>query len=72
MPASSQSRRPLVSYERTFFVPVVTISVRRSLCQTKGVAQFDASPSRSVRHTCAPVRASKAAMNERSSLSFTM
>jgi hypothetical protein len=45
MPASSQSRRPLVSYERTFFVPVVTISVRRSFCQTNGVAQFDASPS---------------------------
>ena len=41
MPASSQSSLPFVSYERTFLVPVVTISVRRSFCHTNGVDQFE-------------------------------
>jgi hypothetical protein len=61
-----------MSYERTFLVPVVTISVRRPVCQMNGDDQFDASPGRSVRHSSAPVRASKAAMNDRSSLSLTI
>src|SRR5437870_13389774 len=72
MPLISQSSLPLVSYDRTFLLPVVTISARRSLCHTNGVDQFDFSPSRSVRHSSLPVRASNAATNDRSSLSLTM
>ena len=72
MPDSSHSKVPFKSYDRTFLLPVVTISVRTSLRQTNGVDQFEASPSRWVRQSSFPVRASNAAMNDCSSLSLTM
>ena len=72
MPWISHSRLPSRSYERTPCVPAVTISVRSSFSQTNGVAQFWPRSSRSTRQTSAPVSRSRATMNERITLSFTM
>src|SRR6266508_2862655 len=71
MPVSVHNNLPLRSYDRTFCVPAVTISVRSSFSQTNGVVQLLPS-SRSVRQISSPVFLSYAAMNDRSSLSLTM
>src|SRR6202163_3278745 len=71
IPASSQSWLPFVSYERTFLLDVVTISVRSLFCQTNGVDQFDLS-SRGTRHSSLPVRASYAARKDFASVSLTI
>ena len=70
-PSISQSRFPSRSYERMRFTAEVTISVRPSCSHTYGLAQLDTS-SRAVRHSSAPVRLSRAAIHDSSSLSYTM
>src|SRR5262249_22179653 len=69
MPLTSQSSFPVAaSYDRTRFWPQVTISVRPSVFQTKGVLQVECS-SRVLRHNSFPVFLSKATRNDSFSLS---
>src|SRR5215510_14692657 len=68
IPRSSQSSLPSMSYERTLFIPDVTISVRSSFSQTNGDDQSSTS-SRLVRHSSSPVRLLYAAMNDSFALS---
>ena len=60
-PAKCHSRLPSVSYDRTSFLAVVTISVRRSFLQTNGVDQALGS-SRITRQFSSPDAVSNAAM----------
>src|SRR6266850_3948947 len=71
MPVSSHSSLPSRSYDRTFCVPAVMISVRLAFSHTNGVVQLLPS-SRAVRQISAPVFLSYAATNDLSSLSLTM
>src|SRR6266850_5472173 len=70
MPVSSHSSLPSRSYDRTFCVPAVTISVRVPFSHTNGVVQLLPS-ARAVRQSSLPLFLSYAAMNDLSSLSLT-
>ena len=70
IPWSDQRSFPSVSYDRTFPVPAVTISVRSGVTQTKGVDQLLFS-SRSLFQISAPVAALRATISEASWLSST-